>query len=261
MRIRSTERINLDEPFDLWEYDILPEWAQKEICEKRKEELYQVFPSKETRMHALMRGSKEVENRELFPVTVFSLLQLLTTEQNSRYFTSEEIRRRHKDDIWKCEYKYDSDTYWLIFQRLLEYELIQTERFDGKIHYGLPEGESVSPIFDDDHSDCQLEHIVVDSPTPKEKYQSTWVPIPTRGRQLKSNLQGPFGTLFKSGFIFVAAGAVLSVGYADSTFLNLFDPTSPLLAVFGAMISFGIAAMAVAVLDHISIQYDIAIKG
>lgn len=260
MSIKSTETINLDEPFDLWEYDILPEWAQKEICEERGEELYQVFPSKETRMDALMRGSKEVENRELFPVTVFSLLQLLTTEQNSRYFTSEEIRRRHKDDIWKGVYKYDSDTYWLIFQRLLEYDLIQTEQYDGKVQYGLPEGESVSPIFDDSHSDCQLENIVVDSPTLKEEYKSTWVPIATRGRVLKSKLQGPFGTLFRSGFIFAAAGAVLSVGYADGTFLNLFDPTTPLLAVFGAIISVGIASMFVALLDHISLHYDIATK-
>jgi len=61
--------------------------------------------------------------------------------------------------------------------------------------------------------------------------------------------------------IFFAAGAFLSVGYADGTFLNLFDPTTPLLAVFWGIISVGIASMAVAVLDHISLQYDIPTKG
>lgn len=246
-------KINLDDPHDLWAYDILPEWAQHHIEDEQNKPLESLFLSQIKQFELSFKPGKPVE---LYPLTVFCLVQWLTAKREKNRFTVNEIVDRHHNHVYDCEPKYTKQTYRNKLKELEQIGLLEKTEAGKNTMYSLRKGKSAAGVFED----SQLYNVLVDSPTPKEEYQSTWVPLATRGRVLKSNLQGPFGTLFKSGFIFVAAGAVLSVGYADSTFLNLFDPTSPLLAVFGAMISFGIASMAVAVLDHISIQYDIAIK-
>jgi hypothetical protein len=160
---------------------------------------------------------------------------------------------RHKKRLWEYEYKYNEKTYRGILRNLVEVNLLEELPSNKRIKYQIPENESVAPAFDPDNADSILDDIVVDPPTKKkEEYQSTWIPISLQPLEInpKDALSGPFGTLWHSGWIFLATWFGLSVAWASRPWMETFDPTASIIVVFWALISVATAALVVDTLDQ-----------
>jgi len=261
MSAQNAKRINLDQPGDLRDASVIPWWAKCEIEKNDGIQLYDIFPSKQDLFEAHQSGRKDL-NRKIYPLTLFSLIQLLTAERNENYFSSREIRLRHKKWMSQYEDKCDKETYRVIFQQLISVGLIDTKEY-GELKYGLPEGKSVAPTFDPANAKNRLDDIVFDSPTKKkEEYRNTWVPISLQPLEVnpKDALSGPFGTLWHSSWIFLATWFLLSVAWASRPWMETFDPTASIIVVFWALISVATAALVVDVLDQVRRGYQTSMQ-
>jgi|AntDeeMetagen134_2_1112570.scaffolds.fasta_scaffold00147_21 hypothetical protein len=255
------DEINLDRPVDLREYPIIPEWVQTRINQSDEDSLSDVFPSQyPTKLSGGTSKLAGHPNQKLYPITVFSLVQLLSVETGGEYFELYEIQNKHKNRLWQYEFKYVNETYRGVIESLVETDILVKRQIDGKTKYGLPDDEPVARAFRPGDSKCLLDDIVVDDPTtPKEIHQSTILPIslvPRRSINRSPSL-GPFAALWDNGYLFSAVGTLLSVGYADLPLVDLFDPTSPLLVICWAVISLGSAMMLVSILDEFRVGYQI----
>ena len=255
MGILNTQTISLDQEYELQEYPVIPQWAYDRIDENDDVQLLDVFPSEKNVLAARLEGFTGNTTRELYPVTVFSLIQLLVAERGSRYFTLYEIMEQHKNGLWEYEYKYNEKTYRGILRNLVEVNILEELPSNKRIKYQIPDNESVAPAFDPDNADSILDDIVVDPPTKqKEEYQNTWIPISLQSLEVnpKDAMSGPFGfgTLWHSSWMFLATWFLLSVAWASRPWMETFDPTASIIVVFWALISVATASLVVDTFDQ-----------
>ena len=258
----SGEQFNIDRPLMCNLKPLLPKWVVDQIDQSEATTIEDIFPSlaaSNTGGYAPIARNGQ-RRHSLYPITAFCLVQLRVGSTDRRWFPLRELIDQHKQFEIGHTKDPDKTTYEKTIKRLVEAGLLERVK-DGKTtKYGLASNQDVAPAFDRTHPYNIRDRITMDDPTATDDTEAMLGPLPNtadRPAVIPAQIRGGrLSNPWDAGVSFVVLGVALTVlctGLAASTSGFL---TRPVVSVLWAVLSVGIAAMLVEILDQLKAGYQ-----
>lgn len=248
------DTMNIDHP-RVHDMDVLlPDWVFDQIAQTESYTIADVFPSQ----HPIDYDARR--HQSLYPITAFCLVQLQAGKTGREWFQLQTLIRQH--ERFQVDHTKDPvrETYRTTITDLVDVGVLKQRKEGGNVLFGLPDDVDIAPAFDRTHPDNILDQITMDDPHQRETVKTTPWPRPDttdRPAVVPAQLAGDqLSSPWDAGISFLTIGVALTTLSVGLISMGDGTVTRSLAAALWAVLSIGIAAALVEILDQLKAGYQ-----
>jgi len=255
-------QFNIDRALDSDLSFLVPEWVFDELADSESHTFEDIFPS-QTASNTDGYPQAAIDGRKrhnLYPITAFCLVQLRVGSTDRRRVLLQTLIDQHEQFELGQTKDPNRTNYWQTLNKLVEVGLLNQVNEGKATKYELPADREVAPAFDRTHPYNIRDRIIMDDPAPPDDAEATVWPLPdTTDRPAVIPAQllgGRLSNPWDAGVSFVSLGVALTALYAGLASINDGFLTQSVAGILWAILSIGIAAMLVDILDQLNAGYQ-----